>query len=324
MNAGTTTIEPPSDRVIRSQVEPRIVERRRQVRDAGRRRRRRRWIAFGIVVALLAAVIGVLTSPLTDIDEISVSGIERLDIDRVVAASGAARGEQLLTADLAAIRDALRGQPWISSASVTRQWPDTLVVSVLEEQPLAVVDLDGSRLVVSRTGRVLVHERDAATADVVVDTAALPVLEVEGADVGELQVGDDLPTAVLRAAMVFDRMPEALRGELTVARLDADGALTFELPDDATLVIGPVEDIPQKLASTEAVLGQVVRACMATVDVREPGRPTVARTEGCDLPAPTDSAPGDAAATDSAAGDSAAGDGAADDATGAPRAGGAG
>lgn len=290
MSTRTSTVEPPADRVIRSQVEPRIVERRRQVRAAQRRRRNRRWIALGVVVALIAATVGVLMSPLTDIDQIDVAGNERLDVDRLVAASGAAHGEQLLTVDLAGIRESLRSEPWVSSATVTRRWPDTLVVRVLEEQPLAVVDIAGTRVVVSRTGRVLLHERDAAAGDVPVDIAALPVLGVEGVDPGDIEVGVDLPVAVLRAATVFERMSPALAAELPAAQLDADGALTFSLPDDATLVFGPVEDVPQKLASIEAVLGQVVRACIATVDVREPGRPTVARTDGCDLPAPTDAA----------------------------------
>ena len=52
--------------VVRSQVEPRIVERRRTVLEAQRRRRRRWWIALAVVLALVASVIGAAWSPLLD------------------------------------------------------------------------------------------------------------------------------------------------------------------------------------------------------------------------------------------------------------------
>ena len=275
------------DRVIRSQVEPRIVERRRQVRDAQRTRRRRGWIALGVVVALIAAAVGVLVSPLTDVDDVVVTGTDRLTADQLVAASGLEHGDQLVKLDLAAVREQLRAMPWISSATVTRKWPDKVQIVVLEEQPALVVDTGSLGVVVSLTGRVLAVEGESSHGVEALNTALLPRLEVAGVGTDALQVGGDVPDVIRGATTVFSRMSDSVRSELPVARLDGDGALSFDL-GDATVVFGPVEDVPEKLASLQSVLDQVVRECMAGIDVREPARPTVDRVEGCNAPPPLD------------------------------------
>lgn len=46
-------------------------------------------------------------------------------------------GAGFMTVDIAAIRAALREIPWIASASVARSWPDQLVISVTEQDPIA-------------------------------------------------------------------------------------------------------------------------------------------------------------------------------------------
>lgn len=42
-----------------------------------------------------------------------------------------------LRLDLLAIREALERDPWVASARVSRQWPDTLVIRIEEEVPIA-------------------------------------------------------------------------------------------------------------------------------------------------------------------------------------------
>ncbi len=272
--------------MVRSQVEPRIVERRRTVREAARARRRRRWIAVAVLVALVAATIAALWSPLTDVDEIVVTGTDRLSSDELVAVTGIETGDQLVALDLSEARERLRALPWVSSATVTRRWPSGIEIVVLEERP-AVVVADGSgAVVVSSTGRVLAHEADDGDGVTTMNAALLPRLELEGA-AAPRALGTDVPDDILRAATVFARMPESVLAEIPVGRLDRDGTMAFEL-DEGTVVFGPVEDVPAKLATIDSVLSQVVRDCMARLDVREPRRPTVSRVDGCDLPAPLD------------------------------------
>ncbi|MFN7148217.1 MAG: cell division protein FtsQ/DivIB [Microthrixaceae bacterium] len=270
---------PPTSRppkVVRTQVEPRLAERRRRVLEDLHRRRRNRWIAAGIVLGLLAAAVAVVLSPLLDVDRVVVEGTSTLSEAEVVEASGVARGDQLVTVDLRGARAALAGSPMVAAATVTREWPDTVRIVVVEERPLAAVRSADREVAVADTGRVL---PDA------VDRGALAVLEV--ASGVELRPGRDVPDEVRAALLVLERLPEAVRAQLDVARLSDAGELELVLDDGATVRFGLVEDVPAKLAATVGVLEQVVRECMDVVDVREPSRATVSRVEGCATPAPT-------------------------------------
>lgn len=276
--------------VVRSQVEPRIVERRRTVLEAHRRRRRRRWVALAVVVVALLGAIGVALSPLMQVDRVQVVGAERLDPTELATATGIVSGDRMVTVDLAEARRQLRDLPMVAAATVTREWPRTVRVAVVEEEPLVVVRSGELRLPVSRTGRVLPAGLDGVD--------ALPELQVPEVDLDE---GAPLPEELQSALLVYERMPEGLRSELSVGRLDPDGQLEFALADDASVHFGAVRDIPAKLAAAEAALAQVERTCLAVLDVREPSRPTASRIEGCAVPAPTDVQP--EAQPDATAGD---------------------
>jgi cell division protein FtsQ len=261
---------------VRTQVEPRLAERRRRVLEDLHRRRRRRWIAAGIVLGLVAAAVAVVLSPLLDVDRVVVEGTSALSETEVIEASGVARGDQLVAVDLRGARAALTGIPMVAAATVTREWPDTVRVVVVEERPLAAVRSADREVAVADTGRVLPDD---------VDRGALAVLEV--ASGVELRSGRDVPDEVRVALVVLERLPEAVRAQLDVARLSNAGQLELLLDDGATVRFGLIEDVPAKLAATQGVLEQVVRECMDVIDVREPSRATVSRVEDCATPAPT-------------------------------------
>jgi cell division protein FtsQ len=270
---------PPTTRtpkVVRTQVEPRLAERRRRVLEDLHRRRRNRWIAAAIVLGLIAAAVAVVLSPLLDVDRVVVEGTATLSEEDVVAASGVARGDHLVTVDLRGARAALAGSPMVAAATVTREWPDTVRIVVVEERPLATVRSAEREVAVADTGRVLPDD---------VDRSGLAVLELSSGV--ELRSGRDVPDEVRAALLVMERLPEAVRAQLDVARLSGAGELELVLSDGATVLFGLAEDVPAKLAATQGVLEQVVRECMDVVDVREPSRATVSRVEGCATPAPT-------------------------------------
>lgn len=270
----TATETPHAPRVVRSRVEPRLVERRRSVLEARRRRRRLR-IGVGLaLLAVLAVAVGALWSPLADVDRIDVVGATSIEEQTVLDALGIRRGDPLVTLDLGAARAGLRELPMVAGARVTRQWPDRVRVAVAEEVPLARIVADGAEVVVSDTGRVLPAGGEG-----------LPALEVEGA--AAPAEGDEVPASVRSAMVVLDRMSSGLIDDLDLARLSRAGTLELVLGDGATVRFGPVEDVPAKLGAIGATLGQVVRECMDVLDVRDPSRPTVSRTAGCDVAAPT-------------------------------------
>ncbi|HKP26946.1 MAG TPA: cell division protein FtsQ/DivIB, partial [Dongiaceae bacterium] len=73
----------------------------------------------------------------------------------VVGALGAPRGAPLLGLDIDAMRERLAALPWIVSAEIERRYPDRLVVTVTEAEPLALWQRQQKLFLVSRTGKVI-------------------------------------------------------------------------------------------------------------------------------------------------------------------------
>lgn len=296
----TTTQRPRP--VVRSQVEPRIVERRRSVAEAQHRRRRNRWIALGVIVVVVAAFVGLLLSPAADVDRVVVEGASAVTADELRAASGIGIGDHLVSTDLSAARDRLRAHPMVAAASVRREWPDAVQVRVVEEVPLLRVRTGDAVRVVSRSGRVL--------PDTVAGADALGLVDTGGTDVlAGVEVGDRVPEPVAAALVVQQRMGPALLERLEVVSLDRAGLLSFDLADGATVRFGSVEDVTAKLVAVESVLTQVALECLDVLDVQRPDRPTVTRLAGCTAPPPTASptTPSPSPPADPAAGSDTAG-----------------
>lgn len=83
---------------------------------------------------------------------------DRLSVYAAVLDDGT---DALLALDLAAIRARIEALPWVESARVTRRWPDTLEVELVERVPVAVWQHRGELRVIDAAG------------------APLPVAEVE-------------------------------------------------------------------------------------------------------------------------------------------------
>jgi len=265
--------------VVRTQVEPRLEQRRREVRDEERRRRRRSLVLVGVVLAVVAALVAVGFSPLLDVDRIQVRGLERLDASAVRPASGLATGDPMVAVDLDEARDALRSLPGVRGARVERHWPSTVRITLAEEEPAALVLFESGPEVISTTGRVL--EGVPPEREVV-----LPLV-VHGEDGPSARGGTgEVDEDVLVAAMALHRMDGDLRDRVASASLDEHGLLSLELTDGATVRLGPLEGLPAKLGAAEAVIAQVNPECWDVIDVREPARVTVSRT--CEGPEVTD------------------------------------
>jgi len=96
------------------------------------------------VIILLSAVFiycyhFVLTSPYFSLNRIEITGAPMQEHQRIVKLCGLEKGQNLLALKLGEIRMALERDPWIRSARVERQLPNTLHISVVMEQPCAIV-----------------------------------------------------------------------------------------------------------------------------------------------------------------------------------------
>ena len=131
----------------RPQSDAEELEKRQAVRRKKRRRRRRIFLI--LVILIIAAVLsfGVLTfidkKGYADIETIIVEGNTYYDTVSVLETSGAVTGEGLLSISDNDIRSNLEKLPYIKSAKITKQFPNTLKITVAERIPQYAVYFGG-------------------------------------------------------------------------------------------------------------------------------------------------------------------------------------
>lgn len=140
----------------------------------------------------------------------------------ILGAINAARGAPLLALDIDAMRERLTALPWIVSAEIERHYPDRLLVTVKEAEPLALWQRNQKLFLVSRTGKVI------ETADITKYAKLLVI------------VGDKAPE---RAEALFDLLAEQpeLKNRVTAAvyvgkrrwNLRFDNGLDVKLPEES-------------------------------------------------------------------------------------------
>ena len=118
-------------------------------------------MAVQIGAAMCAAVVGafLLTERFAIPDRFRIASIEVkgnnfLSEGEVREMLGPAVGDNLISADLEALRSNLAASPWVGGAVVRRKLPDTLLVNVTERFPIALAETD-QLYVMDATGELI-------------------------------------------------------------------------------------------------------------------------------------------------------------------------
>jgi cell division protein FtsQ len=89
------------------------------------------------------------------IELVEVRGTVRLDAGQVRAWAAVPFGAPLWATDGDDIVARLDGRPWIKSATVTKRFPDTVIIEVTERVPTAVAETNRGRMLVDADGSVI-------------------------------------------------------------------------------------------------------------------------------------------------------------------------
>ncbi len=201
-------------------------------------RRRGAWrhiaivvVKYGVLLALILFAAErvssfVSTSPLLRIDQIVMSGNQRVPAEAVSALLGGLYGENILSADLEAWRSRLLASPWIEDASFRRALPSTLEVLVRERTPIAI-GRKGGRL-------YLVDERGAAIDDYGPQYANLDLPIVDGFGSGKADAAADAARGAAAARLIMAlRQKPAIAERLSQVDVADVHNVTILLNDDA-------------------------------------------------------------------------------------------
>ncbi len=130
--------------------------------------------------------------------KIIVQGIKRLSYDQILKQTRLKLDMNLLSINLPLTRKRLVGHPWIKDAEVRRELPDSLFLSVTEQQPLAVLDM-GQKFIMNTDGEIF--KRCSLS-----DAQSLPL--VTGLKYYDLKSGNDPGSIRMASVMEVLRLGE--------------------------------------------------------------------------------------------------------------------
>jgi cell division protein FtsQ len=222
-------------------------------------RRNRRTVQLAVAVAALVAVVWLLlVSPVLGVRAVQVDGVRTLPADQVRETAGIAPGTPLLRVDVDAARARVARLPQVASVEVTRGWPHTVVVTVVERKPVAVVGEPGRRTLVDAEG-------------VLFDTVSgAPPAGVVPMDVASPGPGDPATMAALTAV---EALSTHLRRQVASVAARTPDDITLTLTDGTQVRWGGPEKSGRKGDALEAVIGQLAKGGLdpaRTIDVSTP------------------------------------------------------
>ena len=237
----------PDEREIRRALRLARRERRRAEHDEVRRftsrtrHRRLVWFtALGVFLALVITVVALGLSPALSLRTITVLGTSTVNATDVEKALSSQMGRPLMTLDSTEISRQLAAFPRIRSYTLEIVPPHTLVVRVVEREPLGVIRQGNAYVIVDAAKVALASSQNRP--------AQYPLMSVSG----------DSSAGFSAVVSVLEALPDSLRARVdTISAQTADN-VSFTLRDSGTTVLwGNSEQSELKAADLEALLTHV-------------------------------------------------------------------
>ena len=231
-------------------------------RKKRKKKSRRSWrrkalalIVIAVIVALVAAGLWVVyySSALVT-KRVNVVGSRNLTPVQVSLTAQVPVGVPLARQDLDAIAERLTAVPSIETAAVSRSWPNTITLTIVERRPVLVVLQPDGYVVVDKYG-VAYQTQPTLPPKVVladVDTQSKPLLSA--------------------VAVVATALPEKLNGKVKL--------ITASSPDSIALILGSGRIITWGSSADSELKAKVVTALLkrkpkSSIDVSSPHNPAV-------------------------------------------------
>ncbi len=250
-------------------MEPRIRDRRVEVRRAIGRKRLRMLIAGAAVMLVGVAVLAIVGSSLFGVraDQVEVIGAVYTDREALGEIIDDVVGRPTLTLDTERIEQQLRTIAWVEQARVRASFPHRLTIDIRERVPLATFSgSDGLFRVIDRHGRVLDVIRG--------EPVAYLLLEIP--EVDNLAQGQFTTRGPAAAAELVQALTPGIRQRVQAMEVAQDGSelvvvmAPWEGSADTAAVrvhFGSTSDLLVKLVRLEAVLETAAQRNATEIDV---------------------------------------------------------
>ncbi len=185
----------------------------------------------------LAALLWVYTGTgVLNVKKVVVRGNNVLDSAYLRSLSGITVDTHLLKMDVKAVEEALSSEPYVASASVSRRFPNTVVLDIEEREPRGVIYQNGKFHLVDQWGVVLGSSGEKPPG----------LAEIKGVDVPLLYPGQQISGGNFAAvAGLLDNMPPSLREITKTIGYRNDNKIYLE-SKGTTVIYGENSDLSRK------------------------------------------------------------------------------
>jgi cell division protein FtsQ len=123
-------------------IDPRLVERRREVAEDRARRNVGRLIKFLVLMAVAGATVWLFVSPWLSVSTVTVTGVSASTAPSILSEQRVTAGTPMILIQTGRVEAALETDPWVREAVVRLDWPQSVLVQVVERVPVAWVETD--------------------------------------------------------------------------------------------------------------------------------------------------------------------------------------
>jgi cell division protein FtsQ len=225
---------------------------------------RRRLVALLLVAAALGALymLWLRDSSLVRVNRVSITGVSVTPDGLRVRSKLEAAAKHMTTLHVNpdALRRAVAGEPTVHSLSVQPDFPHRLKISVIENQPVALLESPGRSVAVAPDGTVLAGSKLPT---------GLPSVRV-----ASLPPGARVPLGATRDRVaVAGAAPGRIRSRVDSIAIEPGRGAVALLHDGPVVIFGRPIDLSLKWAAAIAVLADRSSAGATYIDVRMPERP---------------------------------------------------
>ncbi|MBA3402509.1 MAG: FtsQ-type POTRA domain-containing protein [Actinobacteria bacterium] len=225
------------------------------------------FLGFVLAIAVFGGYWGAKASSVFAVQHLEVQGASPAVAREVEKAAQGVVGTSLIDIDARAIEDTVRALPSVAGVSVDRAFPNTLIVKVAAERPVAVIRRGNSAWLATGSGKVI----QAIETGTERQFPRLWLTRVVG-----VRIGGSLPSTLAAATRALAAAREVRLPRRVKAVRSGEGKLTLILHDGPEIRLGGASDVLLKLTVAARVFPLLDERSLY-VDVSVPERPIASR-----------------------------------------------
>ena len=238
---------------------------RRQLQFRAQSRTKRQWlsITLAIIAVLVTLVVLALESPLYNVDKIvinnnSVVPLTKAEMIKIQSLSQRLDDEPLYRADPDPVAKDIRSLPTIMGATIKKNWPGTITVTVSRRVPAAYIETD--------KGVILVDSKGFAFEKATLAPQGLPGFQGIDEITFTHKISDGSYLKIVDAA------PVEMKQQIAHIAKEK-GSYTAVLSDGISIVLGTPTQLKEKMAIVWSIILTKKRSDLGYIDVSVPSLP---------------------------------------------------